>query len=228
MSDESPKSYDEDYWGRARDEASKICAELRTRGVIYFDSDDDFSFELSLRDLYLPGKLVEKRKDKLRFGLFVGWQWNTDIARTFLDATAREAQIVAWRFVEMVHQGAGHDCVQQSFIVMPVRIRDEMSGFAEKVVRHYFFSCLRDPRYAQEQDTLDYIEFMEQHGITVREALACTSCLMESIYPIDCSQGNLEGLTADPDRHRRALEPLMRSELLAERLSLFLISDNCD
>ncbi|WP_375288776.1 hypothetical protein [Sphingomonas sp.] len=99
---------------------------------------------------------------------------------------------------------------------------------ATDIVRHYWRSQLSMPRDARACDRSDYIALARRHGLTADEALARTDCLMESIYPMDASQSNLERLAVDPGRHRRSLEAFVKSDLLANRLCLFLVSDNCD
>ena len=202
-----------------------IDDELRIAGVVDFDSGDDFSYEFPLRDLYFP-EFAKSNGDEPAFGLFLGWQRRPDTARAFLDVASEAAAVFAWRFLGLWHQCGGHICWQEGFLVTPVRIHGEAIEAAKEIVNKYWYSNLQNSPAARFY--LEYKAFTGSHGIAVDEALARTDCFMESIYPMDASEINLERLAADPDRHKMALEPFMKNKILADRLCIFLISDNCD
>jgi hypothetical protein len=210
-----------------RAELQRLTDELRMQGVAYFDSDDDFSFEFSLRDLYLPCA-TRVAQNQIHFNLFVGWELSNETARAFLDIVQAEARIVAMAFLDMLHQAGGYSTYQLRLLVAPVRLRAEAQDALKGIVSHYWLSNLQQQTAVLDDARQEYVQLIGPIGLAAGEALARTTCFMEACYPLDASGANLQNLAADPDRHARLLQPFLRSDALAQRLCLFLISDNCD
>lgn len=205
-------------------EPAKVTQELRVSGVSFFDTGDDFSYEFSLRDLYLP-LIAEDEPKCARYGLFVGWEFTVDTARAFLEVSSREARVVATTFLDTIHQSGGHSCWQDRLLVAPVRLRADAEASVRDIVTRYWFTNLQR---ADDEVRQNFFELAQQRGLDTSEALARTSCLKEAIYPLDASETNMKRLAADPERQERLLKPFMADDRLLKRLCLFIISDNSD
>jgi hypothetical protein len=186
-----------------------------------------------VRDLFFPYEVVadyEGVPTPIRFGAFIGWfeniRWWIDLADSLSKGALRRLDLLG-----LEHQGGGHNCIPWNCTVRPVAIHNDYLAFAADLCRdnyHAYGGWMNFSQPDHGQIVARYLTRLEDVGLTGACVAEIQGGLMESVYPIDGSDKNLQAFLADPAKVLNELRPMLNRPVARASTKIFIIADNSD
>jgi hypothetical protein len=163
----------------------------------------------------------------IRFGAFLVWTqpvgfWN-ELAPTLAPGVLQRAGLIY-----ILHQAGGHACLQLGYVGRPVELAEPALEWATTLCRDHYHAEQGWFSEGTPGNIAAYRERARSLGLTadLLDDLAAGYDLVESLYPLDASDRNLEILLRGGIP--TALVPLLENREIRRRMIFVLLADNSD